>query len=73
MNRIVKEHYPASKLPEDLRGGVDPAAPVTVTIVEEPYRSGRDVSLDEIFAARRPPFRSADEIDADLRRQRDES
>jgi uncharacterized protein (UPF0216 family) len=72
MNRIVKEHYPASKLPEDLRQGVDPAATVTVTIVEEQHLPERRVSLEEIFAARRPPFRSADEIDADLRRQRDE-
>jgi hypothetical protein len=72
MNRIVKEHYPASKLPEDLRGGVDPTATVTVTIVEEQRHSERNVSLEEIFAARKPPFRSPDEIDADLRRQRDE-
>ena len=72
MNKIVKEHYPASDLPGGLRMGVDPAATVTVTIVEEPHHSGRNVSLDEIFAARRPPYRSADEIDADLRRQRDE-
>ena len=72
MNRIIKEHYPASKLPEDLRSGVDPAATVTVTIVEEQHPSERNVSLEEIFAARKPPFRSPDEIDADLRRQRDE-
>jgi len=72
MNRIVKEHYPASKLPEDLRVGVDPAAIVTVTIVEEQPEPERKVTLDEIFAARQPPFRSVEDIDADLRRQRDE-
>jgi hypothetical protein len=72
MNRIVKEHYPASKLPEDLRAGVDPAAIVTVTIVEEQPEPERKITLDEIFAARQPPFRSAEDIDADLRRQRDE-
>ena len=72
MNKIVKEHYPASKLPEDLRAGVDPAATVTVTIVEEQPQSGKKATLDEIFAARQPPFRSAEDIDADLRRQRDE-
>ncbi len=32
MNRIVKEHYPASKLPEDLREGLAPGAEVTVTV-----------------------------------------
>jgi hypothetical protein len=35
MNKIVKVHYPASKLPVDLREGMDPAARVTVTVVEE--------------------------------------
>jgi hypothetical protein len=72
MNRIVKEHYPASRLPEDLRAGVDPAATVTVTIVEEEERPERVATLEEIFALRQPPFRTKEEIDADLRRQRDE-
>ena len=73
MNRIVREHYPASKLPEDLRAGVDPAATVTVTIVEEQRGAPLEaITLDEIFASRRPPFRSPQEIDAELRRQRDE-
>jgi hypothetical protein len=30
------------------------------------------MTLEEIFALRRPPFRTAEEIDEDLRRQRDE-
>jgi len=34
MNRIVKEHYPASKLRKDLRDGLDPSSMVTVTIEE---------------------------------------
>ena len=72
MNRIIREHYPASKLPEDLRAGVDPSATVTVTIVEEQKRREKVMTLDEIFALRRPPFRTAEEIDEDLRRQRDE-
>ena len=72
MNKIIKEHYPAAKLPEDLRAGVDPAATVTVTIVEEQREPERKVTLEEVFAARRPPFRLTSEIDADLRRQRDE-
>ena len=72
MNRIVRERYPASKLPEDLRAGVDPSATVTVTIVEEQKRQEKVMTLEEIFALRRPPFRTAEEIDEDLRRQRDE-
>lgn len=38
MNRIVKEHYPASKLPVELREGIDPQGHVTVTIIEEEDR-----------------------------------
>jgi hypothetical protein len=72
MNRIVKEHYPAEKLPEDLREGLAPGSQVTVTIVEEEAPPEKAMSLDELFALRRPPFRSGAEIDAELRRQRDE-
>ncbi len=72
MNKIVKEHYPASKLPEDLRAGVDPAATVTVTIVEEEKPPERIMSLEEIFSLKGFRRRSAAEIDDDLRRQRDE-
>ncbi len=73
MNKIVREHYPASKLPKELREGVDPGSTVTVTVtVEELERPERHMSLEEIFALRQPPFRSAEEIDADIRHQRDE-
>ena len=72
MNRIIRENYPASKLPEDLRAGVDPSSTVTVTIVEEEKRPDKVMSLEEIWALRAPPFRTAQEIDADLRRDRDE-
>jgi hypothetical protein len=72
MNRIIRENYPASKLPEDLRAGVDPAATVTVTIVEEEKRPEKVMSLDEIFSMKGFRRRSAAEIDDDLRRQRDE-
>jgi hypothetical protein len=72
MNKIVRENYPASKLPDDLRIGVDPQARVTVTITLDEERPGRAPTLDEIWAMRRPPYRTKEEIDADLRRQRDE-
>jgi hypothetical protein len=72
MNRIVLEHYPASKLPDDLRAGVDPSSTVTVTIVEEKKRPEQIMTLDEIFSLRGFRRRSAAEIDDDLRRQRDE-
>ncbi len=76
MNKIVKEHYPAAKLPEDLREGLDPAQLVTITVAIEEKQSEpaarKVLTLEEIFALRRPPFRSGEEIDDDLRRQRDE-
>jgi hypothetical protein len=76
MNKIVREHYPVSKLPEDLRPSDDPNARVTVIVEQEPAdslkRPEHVMTLEEIFAARRPPFRTKEEIDADLRQQRDE-
>jgi hypothetical protein len=71
MNKVIRENYPASKLPEDLREGIDPSRMVTVTVVDDtpPYQP---MTLEEIFAARRPPYRSKEEIDAEIRRQRDE-
>jgi hypothetical protein len=72
MNRIIRENYPASNLPEDLRAGVDPSSTVTVTIVEEEKRPEKVMSLDEIFALKGFRRRSVAEIDDDLRRQRDE-
>lgn len=71
MNKIVRENYPASRLPDDLRDGMDPAATVTVTVTQD-SRPDHVLSLDEIFAMRRPPYRSKKEIDAEIRRQRDE-
>ena len=72
MNKIVREHYPAAQLPEDLRPNDDPNVQVTVTIEVEEQRSEHVLSLDEIWALRRPPFRTKEEIDVDIRRQRDE-
>jgi hypothetical protein len=72
MNQIVRENYPAAKLPEDLRAGLDPAATVTVVVTVAEQKPEHVMSLEEIFAARRPPFRSKQEIDDDIRRQRDE-
>jgi hypothetical protein len=71
MNKIIRENYPASKLPEDLREGLDPSTTVTVTIVQDipPYEP---MTLEEIFGLRRPPYRSAEEIVATIRQLRDE-
>jgi hypothetical protein len=72
MKRFVYQNYPASKLPEDLRGDIDPSSMVTVTITEQDKRPEKVMTLEEIFALRAPPCRTAEEIDEDLRRDRDE-
>jgi hypothetical protein len=71
MNRIVFENYPASKLPDDMRAKVGPSSTVTVVVTVEEAPPEEVMTLEEIFAARRPPFRTAQEIDDDLRRDRD--
>jgi hypothetical protein len=80
MNRIVREHYPVDKLPEDLREGIPAGEQVTVVVETEAGVSTRDtdiappqhvMTLEEIFAARRPPFRSSKEISDTIRRDRD--
>ena len=70
MNTIIRQHYPASKLPTDLREGIDPESNVTVTIVAEEKPPHRVMTLDEIFATRRPPYRTVEDIDAQIREGR---
>jgi len=71
VNKIIREHYPAAQLPEDLRPNDDPNARVTVIIQEEKRRT-RVMTLDEIFSQKGFRRRTKQQIDADIRRQRDE-
>ena len=71
MNKIVKKHYPISRLPKDLRAGLDPTVEVTV-IVEQEAAPRDTMTLEEIFAARRPPYRTVEDIDQALRESRNE-
>ena len=72
MNRIVKTHFPAAKLPLELREGLDEGQMVTVTVSVEEAPPKKVPTLEELFALRQPPFRSGQEIDDELRRRRDE-
>jgi hypothetical protein len=73
MNRIVRRHYPAENLPEDLRRELAGARDVTITIeTEQDDQRDRLALLDALFAARRPPYRTLEEINEDLRRDRDD-
>jgi hypothetical protein len=47
MNKVVRKHYPASRLPDELRAGIDPDALVHVTIEEEAHPRP---SLEELRA-----------------------
>lgn len=71
MNKIVREHYPAGRLPEELRPNNDPDSWVTV-IIEEEAKPEKVMTLDEIFSQKGFRRRSKKEIDAEIRRQRDE-
>ena len=71
MNKIVRQNYPASKLPEDLREGIDPSMRVTVTVTED-EPDHQPMTLEEIWALRRPPYRSAEDIVSGIRQLRDE-
>lgn len=75
MNKIVRENYPAAKLPADLRPTDDPSARVRVTIEEETaeelQRPEHVMTLEEIFALRGFRRRTKEEIDEDIRRDRD--
>ncbi len=71
MSKIVREHFPAYKLPEELRGTIDPSSAVTVVVMEE-IKPKDAVTLEEIFALEGLPSRSAEDIDSELRELREE-
>jgi hypothetical protein len=75
MNRIVRDHYPAEKLPEDLRAGLPIGAQVQVTIlVEPPQKSTEDVlaMIDAYRATRQETVRTVEDAVAEIRALRDE-
>jgi hypothetical protein len=72
MNKIIREHYPASKLPDDLREGIDPSGHVTVTVVEEQQPPSRK-ELVRLLELSRRRSRSAGDVSSEeaVRRIRD--
>lgn len=76
MNKIVREHYPASKLPEELRTGLPSDASVKVTVEEElpEGRTSRAEFAKQLEAVRRNLDRkvSVEEAVARIRELRDE-
>ncbi len=88
MNRLVREHYPVSKLPEDLREGFEAESNVRVTVDVEPNASGEQSAAREADAEseivpkpglfskfrhlRRVNFESDEDVDAYVNALRDE-
>lgn len=82
MNKIVREHYPVEKLPEDLRELVHDASEVSLVITfteatssnRPPLASGADVvrQIRKLREQSSGPTRSMDEIVSDVRALRDE-
>lgn len=75
MNKIVLQHYPASRLPDDLRHGFAPGASVRITVEEE--RERRPLSREELLqsirdAQARSKGVTIDEAVARVRELRDE-
>lgn len=72
MNRIVKEHYPVEKLPEDLREGLDPQSSVTITLVPEGAGLTAKEALEALKSDTSSPRRTRQEIDEWVRLIREE-
>jgi hypothetical protein len=77
MNKIVRENYPASKLPEELRPTASPTARVTVVIEADepsPPKSLSEVrhEIEEAKRLGKWPATTADEAVARVRALRDE-
>lgn len=74
MNKVILEHYPASRLPDELREGIALSASVTVTVEEEAKRPLARKQLLELMrnAQANAPGTSLEEAVARVRALRDE-
>ena len=75
MNRIVREHYPVSDLPDDLRKEFKQGDYVTVTLDIEPAAltdKTTPFSLDALFARARPSFERLEEVAGHVESLREE-
>ena len=72
MNKIVREHYPVSSLPEDLRQDLDPKTYVRIVIEELDMSPKRTRSLADMLAGARQLAPIGDDPVARIRGLRDE-
>lgn len=72
MSRIVRQHYPVEKLPEDLRRGIE-GPYVSVTVTSEPVASlKKPLTYADIRARVKPRGTTTDEAVRRIRELRDE-
>lgn len=72
MNRIVRENYPVTALPDDLRAEVAGNATVRV-IIESQEPPERALSLDDLWDLSGPPtYETSEEVVEAVRRMRAE-
>ncbi len=72
MNKIVLEHYPVEKLPDDLRVGLEQTLRVTITLVPEETNMSALQAFRELMSDPKRPRTERAEIDAWVRSLRDE-
>lgn len=70
MNKIVIRHFPASRLPAELRGDLDAATEVTVT-VETELDLSQGASLEELLAIKKTLVPADDDPAERIRKLRD--
>ena len=71
MNKIVREHYPVSRLPSDLREGLAPDARVTIIVSEEAEPQSTTFYRD-LFESLRHLRRTEGDPVAEIRAMRDD-
>jgi len=72
MNRIVKKHYPASKLPADLKEGLPDGAVVDIEITIDDSDAARRRTLRDYVGVAKDRNTSAEEAVRRIRELRDE-
>ena len=70
--KIVTEHYPVEKLPEELRRGIEGGEMVRVTVEAEGGATEAALPLHELMGAAKELYATPEEAMAFIRQLRDE-
>jgi hypothetical protein len=78
MNRIVRDYYPAERLPDDLQKLIDPSRPIRIVIEQEDDQKLRKspeelmAMIESYRATKANSGRSVEDAVAEIRALRDE-